>query len=90
MTLPAFAAERKRLHGISIDSWNAAPAPAAVSRYLLPQGAQQQTSRTPLLLSIDATDRRTGHLTVTYYGGSVKNKIPVCNNGSAYGTALSM
>jgi len=88
MTLPAFAAEHKRLQGTSIDSWYAAP--AAVGRYLLPQGAQQQTSRTPLLLSIDATDRRTGHLTVTYYGGSVKNKIPVCNNGSVYGTALSM
>jgi len=31
-----------------------------------PQGAQQQTSRTPLLLSIDGTDRQTnGHVTVT-------------------------
>jgi len=47
--LPAFAAERRRLavrrpqQSIDISS----------------QGAQQQTFRTPLLLSIDGTDRRT-------------------------------
>ena len=42
--LPAFAAERRRLLSIDI-SWQ--------------RGAQQQTRRTPLLLSIDGTDRRT-------------------------------
>jgi len=41
-------------------------APAAVDRYLLPYGAQQQTRRPPLLLSIDGTDKRTdGPFTVT-------------------------
>jgi len=44
MTLPAFAAER--------------PAPAAIDRHLLPQGAQQQIRRPELLLSISGTDRR--------------------------------
>jgi len=50
MTLPAFAAERWRLqHGArSYRSTAAADA-----------GAQQQTRRPPLLLSIDGTDRRT-------------------------------
>jgi len=43
-----------------------------------PQGIQQQTSRTPLLLSIDGTDRRTdGHATVAFLAmraaGSVNN-----------------
>jgi len=41
MTLPAFTAER--LQEILIDSWYVS----------CPQGAQQQISRTPLLLSID-------------------------------------
>jgi len=58
MTLPAFAdaapllltAERQRLlHG----------APAAIDRYLLLSGAQQQTRRTPLHRSVDRTARRT-------------------------------
>jgi len=50
VTLPVFAAERGRLLQISIDScWYAAPADACAS-------AQQQTSRTPLPLSIDGTD----------------------------------
>jgi len=44
MTLPAFAAERRRLLSMDISG---------------PRGAQQQTGRTPLLLSIDGTDRRT-------------------------------
>ena len=35
MTLPAFAAEHGRMQEISIDSWYATPAPAAVDRYLL-------------------------------------------------------
>ena len=46
MTLPAFAAERR----------TAAPAPAAVDRYVLPAGAQQQTRRMPL--SIDGGQTR--------------------------------
>jgi len=41
VTLPAFAAERRRLHH------GARSAPAAIDRYLLPQGAQQQTRRQP-------------------------------------------
>jgi len=57
MTLPAFAEERRA----------AAPCCGAVAAvpYALsidiscPHGAQQQTRRTPLLLSIDGTDRRT-------------------------------
>jgi len=32
-----------------------------------PHGAQQQTSRTPLLLSIDGTDRQTDGLTLDRY-----------------------
>jgi len=50
MTLPAFAAERRRLLSTDISC---------------PRGAQQQTGRTPLLLSIDGsgTDRRTDRRT---------------------------
>jgi len=44
MTLPTFAAEHRRLLVIDISC---------------PRGAQQQTRRTPLLLSIDGTDGRT-------------------------------
>jgi len=44
MTLPAFAVERRRLPSVDISC---------------PRGAQQQTCRTPLLLSIDGTDGRT-------------------------------
>jgi len=47
MTLPASAAERRRLQNMSTDSCM-----RCVS-------TQQQTSRTPLLLLIDGTDRRT-------------------------------
>jgi len=43
-TLPAFAAERRHLLSIDISCL---------------YGAQQQTLRTPLLLLIDGTDRRT-------------------------------
>jgi len=51
MTLPAFAAERRRLLSMDISC---------------PRGAQQQTGRTPLLLSIDGTDGRTdGRTTVS-------------------------
>ena len=54
MTLPAFAAERWRLHST---------APAARPQLFIDvscrQGAQQQTRRPPLLLSIDGTDKRT-------------------------------
>jgi len=46
MTPPALAVERRRLHTV----------PAAIDR---DAGAQQQTRRAPLLLSIDGTDRRT-------------------------------
>jgi len=49
MALPAFAAEPSAVLGRRC-CW----APAAVSRYLLPAGAQQQTRRTPLLQSNDA------------------------------------
>jgi len=49
MTLPAFAAECGILQQMSIDSWYVAPTDAR---------AQQQTSRTPLLLSVDETDGR--------------------------------
>jgi len=68
MTLPAFAAERRRSQEISIDSWYAAPRRSRLSIDIsCPQGAQQQTSRTLLLLSIDRTDGRQtdGHPTVT-------------------------
>jgi len=82
MTLPAFAANCGRLQETSIDSWYAAPAPAVIDRYLLP--AQQQTSRTPLLLSIDGTGRRTDGRTLdryihcsAYNGGSI-NKRAAC------------
>jgi len=52
-----------------------------------PQGAQQQTHRTPLLLSIDGTDRRTDGRTdtgpfhthcSTYYARSVNNAAAEC------------
>jgi len=67
MTLPAFSAERGRLQQISIDSWYVAPALAPAINIACTQGAQQQTSRTLLLLlSIDGINRRTdGHPTVT-------------------------
>jgi len=52
MTLPQFSAEHERLQHMSIDR----------SCTVCPQGAQQQTSHTPLLLSINETD---GHPTVT-------------------------
>ena len=58
MTLPAFAAERRRLQEILTDSGYAAQAPAATERYLLPQGTQQQTSHT-LLLLVNQCDRQT-------------------------------
>jgi len=51
MTLPAFAAEHGRMQEISIDSWYATPAPGPSIDISCAQGAQQQTIRTPLLLS---------------------------------------
>ena len=47
--MPAFAAERRRLH-LLIDSIGLSAADA---------GAEQQTHRPQLLLSIDETERRT-------------------------------
>jgi len=50
VTQPTFAAERQRLqHGTR-------SAPAAID-ICCPRGVQQQTHRTPLMLSIDGTDR---------------------------------
>ena len=76
MTLPAFAAERRRLQEILTDSWYAAQAPAATEQQLLPQGTQQQTSHTLLLLSINATDKQTDKWVdqggyIFYAGGSI-------------------
>jgi len=67
MTLPSSAAEHGRLQQILIDSWYARRRRPQISMHIsCAQGAQQQTSRTSLLLSIDGTDRRTdGHPTVT-------------------------
>ena len=69
MTLPAFTAERRRLqHGARSErSTSAASA-----------GAQLQTHRPPLLLSIDGTDgltdARSLHRPCTaYYANNVKN-----------------
>jgi len=79
MTLPAVAVERGRLlTAISIDSWYAAPAPAAVDRYLLPAG--RSATNPPVLPSIDGTDRQTDGRTldrfidpVTHAGGVIKH-----------------
>ena len=62
MTLPTFAAERGRLQEISIDGWNAAPAPAASDRYLqsrltLGRSAANQPHATA---AVDRRDRQTG------------------------------
>jgi len=57
MTLPALAGKRmRRAYQLSIYIISAAEA-----------RAQQQTSRTPLLLSIDGTDRRTDGRTPDHY-----------------------
>ena len=56
MTLPAlavFSAERRAAAPLLLS------APAAVDRYLLPTGEQQQTRRRLLQRPIDGTDRRT-------------------------------
>jgi len=45
-----------------LQSAGARSAPAAIDRYSCPLGAQQQTHLSPLLLSIDGTDKRTGSL----------------------------
>jgi len=46
--------------------------PLAAPLTSIPRDTHQQTRRTPLLLSIDGTDRRTeGRPTVSYYAGSV-------------------
>ena len=58
VTLPAFAAAMPLLLG----AWHQ---PLSID-IRIPLGAQQQTRRTPLLRSIDGTDRRTDvHQTVT-------------------------
>jgi len=62
VTLPAFAAERRAAAPL-LPSARRPPLSIDIS---CPRGAQQQTRRTPLLLSIDGTDGRTdGHSTVT-------------------------
>ena len=81
MTLPAFAAERRRLQQMSTDS--SARSYRSISADSA--RAQQQTGRTPPLLSIDATERRTdgqtdGHRTLhrsrsAYCAGGVNNKL---------------
>jgi len=53
VALPAFAAAADRQPPALQQSIDAS----------CPQGAQQQTSRPPLLLSIDGTDRRTNERT---------------------------
>jgi len=83
VTLPAFAAKR-RTAGACCGTHSAR---AAVDRYLLPAGAQQQTRRTPLLMLTGGTDRQTDERTdarplhkpcSAYYAGSVKkNKINI-------------
>jgi len=55
MALPAFAAERRA--AALLYQLLRRPPPSNIDRYLLP--AQQQTRRTPKLLSNDGTDRRT-------------------------------
>jgi len=59
MTLPTFAAKRGRLQEISIDSWYAAPVPAAIDR--------RSTANQPhAAAAVDWRDRQTyGHATVT-------------------------
>jgi len=70
MTLPAFAAERRRRQP-SID-------------ISCPQGAQQQTRRTPLLLSIDGTAGRTDGLTLDrFIDPAVHNMQVQCQQVSA-------
>jgi len=77
VALPAFAAERRHLQHV---------VPAAACRRAVqqsidisrPRGAQQQTRRTPLLLSIDGTDGQTDSRSFhrpcsTYCADSVKN-----------------
>ena len=73
VTLPAFAAERRRLlHG-------ACSAPAAIDRYLLPAGRSAANSPAAMV-AVDRWDRRTDGRTdarslhepySTYYAGSV-------------------
>jgi len=62
-TLPAFAAELGRLQAaVDIDRYlvcRRCRRPQLSIDIWRPQGTQQQASRTPLLLSIDGTDRRT-------------------------------
>ena len=59
--LLAFAAQRRRLQEKSTDSWYAAPAAAAVDRYLLQH--PRSAANPLLLLSIDGTDRQTDRQT---------------------------
>ena len=79
MTLPAFAAERRRACSCSTAL---AACPHLSINISCPHGVQKQTRRPPLLLSIDGTDRRTDGRTdarpshrpySAYYSGSVNN-----------------
>ena len=59
MTLPAFATKRGRLQDISIDSWYAAPAPAAIDR-------RSAANQPHAAATVDWRDRQTyGYATVT-------------------------
>jgi len=64
MTLPAFATERGHLHEISIHSGYAAPAPAAVDRYILPAG-RSAANPPHAAAAVDRTDRQTDGRTDT-------------------------
>jgi len=66
VTLPAFATERRRLLSADIAC---------------PRGAQQQSRHTPLLLSIDGTDRRTDGRTLERFIDPVLHTV---GNGSPY------
>jgi len=62
ITLPAFAAERRRTY-----STTPAARPQLSIHISRRQGAQQQTRRLPLLLSIDGTKGRTDGRTLDRY-----------------------
>jgi len=58
MTLPAFAAERGRLQEISIDSWYAAPVPAAIDRLAWCSAAKPPHAAAAVERRDRLTDRR--------------------------------
>jgi len=63
VTLPAFAAERRAAAPLLLSAGACCTAPAARPQLSIdifcPQCVQQQTRRTPLLLSVNGTDRQT-------------------------------